>query len=277
MALINKLREMGGMLRRFTGSDKLYTIREMINEYYTLLNSITNGKERFNHMFWDCYSIKTFPMLDTKGGDNFRGMYCGCQAGTSFPAIDTSNGLLFDEMYHNCLEAVSFPSLDTSKGTSFSEMHKDCRQMKQSPAYDLTNGEDFTDMYKDCRVATKIPIVTSSKGRVFTGMFNNCIALTEIGEMDLTNAEDVTDMYRNCSNLVSVYYKGTINTSISFKDCKSLSSPSFGRIVNALADLTGQEPKTLTIRSKYGKTHTYFTKAHKDMVAAKNWNLVYAD
>ena len=109
--------------------------------------------------------------------------------------------------------------------------------------------DDFDFLFGNCAL-NKIPSLNTSNGTSFTGTFNRCSFLHTIeGQLDLSKGEIFTSMFSSCSNLENVQFTGSINKSIDFGDCQSLSLDSSKSILTACYNTTNVDTKTIVFNS----------------------------
>ena len=78
--------------------------------------------------------------------------------------------------------------------------------------------------------------------------------------------------FNDCKSLKNVTFEGTIGKQISFAQSQKLTAESVQNIIDHLADLTGNDTKTLTLNSAVGAK---LTDEQKATITAKNWTLAY--
>jgi len=86
-------------------------------------SNVTN----FGSMFYDCYNLRTVPLIDTSKGTNFISMFSNCSRLTEILQLDTSNGTSFDTMFRYCSNLKTITQLDLSSATtSINGMFNNC-------------------------------------------------------------------------------------------------------------------------------------------------------
>lgn len=86
------------------------------------------------------------------------------------------------------------------------------------------------------------------------------------------NAVFDNNCFNGCSALQNLTTTGTINSAINLSWSSLLTAESVDSVIAALADLTGQTAKKLTVHATVGAN---MTEAQKATITAKNWTLVY--
>ena len=109
--------------------------------------------------------------------------------------------------------------------------------------------DDFDYLFGNCAL-NKIPSLNTSNGTSFTGTFNKCSFLNTIdGQLDLSKGEIFTSMFSGCGTLENIQFAGSVNKSIDFGDCQSLSLDSSKSILAACSNTTNTDSKTVIFNS----------------------------
>ncbi len=132
-------------------------------------------------------------------------------------------------------------------------------------------------------------LINTTGGRVFDGcnnleickltgsvndgsrFFYGCTKLKEFGLLDFSECTNLNDTFTDCKSLKKVnIVPNSIKVSVSFKNCTSFTVEELNRIfTECLADLTGQNPQTITITGAGGASECDVTIAQ-----SKNWTVV---
>ena len=127
-------------------------------------NKITN----FEHMFYDCISLKNIEglkYLDASDGNNFSGMFNGCESLQDIKGLENwnvSNGNDFSGMFNGCISLKDIKGLenwDVSKGNNFSTMFYGCislKDIKKLENWNVLNGKDFSCMFNKSETLSDI-------------------------------------------------------------------------------------------------------------------------
>ena len=94
-----------------------------------------------------------------------------------------------------------------------------------------------------------------------------------LGALEVSECKIFSDTFAYAPKLEDVeFVPNTIKVSINFSYCPLLSDKSIQSIIDGLADLTGQNSQTLSLKSTVGAK---LTDTQKATITAKNWTLVY--
>lgn len=217
----------------------------MDNRMNDLVHLIDFSKgKKFYRTFAECNRFTAFPEIDTSKGTNFEYMFSGCDGTDKFPKLNTSNGKNFKGMFSGSSVSKSvIAQLDLSNGTSFDYMFVLCSGLDDIPKLDISNGTSFDSMFADCIYLRSIELVTP-KGNLSVNTFLNCFSLENVIIAEGWNV----NIYLHYSDQLTV-------------ECLH------GMIEN-LADITGQTPKTF----EAGETNLAKIDAeHITMLDAKGW------
>jgi hypothetical protein len=246
---------------------------------------ISNGTD-FSKMFYDCNKLTTIPLLDTSNGTNFSYMFANCTKLTTIPLIDTSNGTNFYKMFDYCRSLMSLPKLDTSKGTNFGYMftwfghehneyekpmiphidtsngtdfsgmfsysglvpNYDLDEYGGFPELDVSKGQNFNNMFDDCDWPSILPPLNTVNGTTFEKMFYRCTQLKTIKELNLSKGTNFSNMFYDDYSIKNINLVGSINASIDFSSCTSLTYESVKSILTACSNKTNTNSRTLKFK-----------------------------
>lgn len=152
----------------------------------------------------------------------------------------------FGYMFCNCRTLTTIPPLKTSGGIYFNEMFYDCTNLITIPPLHTHNGVNFRQMFYGCKNLTTIPL------------------------LNLSNANDMANMFYGCESLENITFKGCIKYSLFLQQSSMLTVESVLSIVNALADLTRQDTKTLALHEN---VKAKLTEEIIETITAKNWTI----
>jgi len=208
----------------------------------------TSLENNFYYTWYNCSSLKSFPLIDTSSGTSFFSAWGGLSSLTSFPLIDTSSGVNFSFAWRVCTSLTSFPAIDTSSGTNFSNAWYNCSSLTNFPEIDTSNGTIFYGAWYNCSSLTNFPEIDTSNGTNFVLTWYNCNALNSFPLIDTSNGTNFNTAWRFCSSLTTFppnffdSWSGTpenecfVNT---WKSCSALTSTSVENILNSI-DTSGQ-------------------------------------
>ena len=110
----------------------------------------------FIQTFRACYSMTTFPLIDTSSGTDFVSCWFLCISLTSFPLIDTSSGLDFTSAFSDCDALISFPLLDFSSGTNFFRAWRNSNILNVFPAnaFDSTLATNYGGAFQGTNLSS---------------------------------------------------------------------------------------------------------------------------
>lgn len=90
---------------------------------------------------------------------------------------------------------------------------------------------------------------------------------------DFSSATGIGNIFNQCIALKDVRVKPlTIKVNFNVGSCQSFSDETIQSIIDGLADLTGQDTKTITFHATVGEK---LTDTQKATITAKNWTLAY--
>ena len=194
-------------------------------KYCPFIRSIDN---RFTeHMFYDCRSLRSIPLLDTSNVTNMQEMLFLCMSLLSIPPLDTSNVTTMYGMFDDCSSLTSIPLLDTSNCTNMGSMFSGCSSLTSIPALDTRNVTYMNSMFSGCRSLTSIPLLDTTNVTDMAIMFNGCSSLTSIPALDTSKVTNMYQFLYNCMSLTSIPPLDTTNvTNMSWMlyGCSSLTS-----------------------------------------------------
>lgn len=116
---------------------------------------------------------------------------------------------------------------------------------------------------------TKVPIVATDTNVNY--MFARCTRLETIPLLELNGVTGFSQTFAGCTVLENITVAGSIGKNFNISATPVLSAASVQSIVNALADLTGQDAQTLTFHSSIVTT---LTDEQTTAIFTKNWNIM---
>ena len=119
---------------------------------------IKNKIINFEHMFYDCISLKNIEglkYLDVSSGNNFSSMFFGCKSLSDIKPLenwDVSNGNNFSSMFFRCNSLSDIKPLENwnvSNGSNFSLMFFGCNLSDKKPLekWNISNG-NISNLFK---------------------------------------------------------------------------------------------------------------------------------
>lgn len=170
------------------------------------LNGITNAE----HMFDNCYSLKTVPLFDTSNVTSMSYMFENCNQLTTIPAFDTQNVTNMSFMFENCKKLTAIPKLNTQNVTNMKYMFNYCNNLEftQNPFTDTSKVTDMRFLFRDCYKLTDFSVIEDmdvSSVTMMDDIFDGCQGLTfiDMAKWDTSNVKSMTNAF-NCRELVTM-------------------------------------------------------------------------
>ena len=140
---------------------------------------------------------------------------------------------------------------------------------KQDVSIDTSQAKSFNQFCFNSSI-THLPILNVASCTNFPQAFRGSEDLVSMGLENIIDTADFTYTFVSCNSLVDFYCTGIIGKSISFSYSSKLSTNSVDRIINCLADLTGQTAQTLTL---HATVKAKLTDEQISTITSKNWTL----
>ena len=163
---------------------------------------IKNKISNFEHMFYDCISLKNIEglkYLDVSNGKNFSGMFHCCNSLIDIKPLknwNVSNGYNFSRMFFGCKSLSDINSLknwNVSNGNNFSSMFNGCKSLYNIKAlenWNVSNGKYFSSMFFGCNSLSDIKSFENwnvLNGNIFSEMFKKTESLSDIKPLEKLN------------------------------------------------------------------------------------------
>lgn len=133
-------------------------------EYFEHINGAnTTALGSTSSLFFNCYSLKSIPLLNTSNSTSFYNMFSNCYSLKSIPQLDTSMGTNFQGMFSTCSSLETIPQLDTSKGTNFINTFNNCYLLQTIPEMNLLSAVSLSSIFTGARNLEFIKILNISK------------------------------------------------------------------------------------------------------------------
>ena len=113
-------------------------------------------KTNFDHCWYYCSSLTSFPQLDLSSGTNFQYAWRYCSKLKEFPALNLSMGTEFYYTWSNCSSLTSFPQMDLHNGTNFGYAWNGCSSLTTFPVLDLSSSTSFLNAWNGCSSLTNL-------------------------------------------------------------------------------------------------------------------------
>lgn len=206
--------------------------------------------------------------------------------------VDTSKVTKTADMFNSCsqLQKIDVSDWDTSKMNDVRGMFRACSQLKSLDVskWDTSSVTSFNSMFHTCHQLQSLDTsnwdTSNSTGMQY--MFYNAYQLQKIdtSNWDVSKMIDMNNPFSGCDNLYSIIGDKTIdyvivNNIVALKGLKIgisflhtiLDRASLRALINGLADLTGQDPQTLTLGAKL---IAQLTEEDIAIATNKNWTIV---
>lgn len=236
----------------YSNSDNSITIKVPMNCISLVFDNIKfkysgswSDSTFYNHYYLQSVIFKNNTIYDQ---NNFTDLFYGCHALQNIKGLITEHGKIFDEMLNGCHSLKKAPVINPTGGTSFNYLLYNC--------FSLTDIEkiDFDKVQGNCNQA-----------------FYNCYLLKKIAKLDFSKITTYSSIFSSCKSLIDIeIIAGNIKTTIMFNQSNYLSHSTLLRILNALADLTGQTTQKLTLGAI---NLAKLTDEEKAIATEKNWTL----
>lgn len=281
----------------FTLNDSSVT-DDMVNGQGVIRNfkmEIKNIKSAIR-MFQQCQSIVNIEGLTFAENANLTSFLNSCSSLININNLDLSNVGILNSFARNCIKLLSVNItlnkvtnadsifygcgslrsvvINNDKNTIFS-MREGLRGCVDLKAVKITNPSSITDIYGlfwGCQALEEVRNANFENARNARSLFVTCPSLVSVYNLNLKSSEDNIDAFSTARLLKNITFAEPqcIKASIGFQNCKSLSAEMLNYIFETgLADLTGQEPQTITITGAGGASECDVTIAQ-----SKNWTVV---
>jgi len=158
--------------------------------------NITDGLRLLNN----CYSLRTFPLIDTRKMTTQFAMFDGCLSLNHFPCIDTSKVVSFSYLLRFARNLVEIPFLNTSSGTNFSVFLQNTSALESIPPFDTRNATDTSNMLDGSGIK-KMPWIDMSKVTNAGAMFQSCSRLKELPLLNTGNVRNFNNFINSAFTL----------------------------------------------------------------------------
>lgn len=174
----------------------------------------TRNATNFNNTWYNCYSIKNFPLINTSKGTTFNFTWNTCESLSSFPLIDTSNATSFSYTWANCKSLTSFPLINTSKATSYIYTWFQCENLKDFPIINTLSAINLTRTWSYCTNLTSFPLIDTKNVTIFNATWTGSVSLSssEFPTLNFSNMLTGTNCFNGVKLTTSSY--SSILTSI---------------------------------------------------------------
>ena len=192
---------------------------------FPLIN--TAAGTSFSSAWENCNSLTSFPLINTAAGTNFQEAWNGCTSLTSFPLIDTAAGTNFVNAWRNCNSLTSFPLINTAAGTIFTNAWHTCNSLTSFPLINTAAGTNFTSAWRDCTSLTSFPLINTAAGTNFTSAWLGCTSLTSFPLINTSAGTSFSNAWQSCTSLTSFPLINTAagtNFYAAWYNCNSLTS-----------------------------------------------------
>ena len=195
------------------------------------------GITDMSHMFYECNSLETIPLIDTSNVTDMYGMFEGCSNLQTIPQLNTSNVTNMSAMFMFCNNLQTIPEIDTSNVTNMRFMFS----MRAYQANHLSSLPKF-----NCQKVTNISDYFASNGMS---------SLTDVGGW-----ENLKCNWNDAYGLVT---------------CPNLTHQSCINILNGLYDFTGNGETPNSNQGKLKVAQSFLDKVGDEISigVAKGWTI----
>lgn len=176
----------------------------------------------------------------------------------------------YDDMYLNLVNATTIAGMLDNRPIMFEKVVLNISE-KCTTFQNTFRGSSVIDPLLH-NLKTIIINGSTSGVTTFYSAFKGRFETEEIvGVLDFSSCTAVQDMFYNCKVLREVRFaEGTLNISLTMKDCGVLSDSSIQSIIDGLADLTDLETQTITFHED---VKAKLTESQISQITSKNWTL----
>jgi surface protein len=228
----------------------------------------TVGITSMNQMFSNCLSIQTVPLFDTSSVTNISSMFNGCSSLQTLPLFNTSSATNMANMFLNCSSLQTVPLFDTSSVTNMNQMFLSCLSLQTVTLFDTSSVTNMGSMFSGCTSLQTVPLFNTSSATNMSSMFNLCRSINEIPAFNTTLVTAQVDSFAGCFSLDRTDI--ICRVSVNFINCQ-LSQAELVNIFNNLLDRTLLTPANINITGNWGATA--LTVGERAIAIGKNWTI----
>ena len=213
--------------------------------------------------------------FDFEGITNMNHMFSNCESLQTIPLINTSNVTDMGYMFNECTGLKTIPLLDTSNVTNFRYFLYRSK-ITELPQFDLRKGTDFYEFCYNCYDLKYVPNLDLSSATNISGLLENCNSLISVGELKVPNVRGGVSYFlggSNKDNLTDfgglIGLRGSITTD-GFHTCPNLSYQSCINILNGLYDFTGNGETPSSDQGKLKVHQNFLDKVGEEISIATN-------
>jgi surface protein len=126
--------------------------------------------------FYNCESLKSVPLFDTKNVTEMRSIFAYCKDLKSVPQFNTKKVTNMGFMFYGCESLETVPLFDTQNVTDMGGMFEFCEALKSVPLFDTTNVTNMKYMFAFCESLKSVPLFDTQNCVNINGMFVSCPA-----------------------------------------------------------------------------------------------------
>ena len=247
--------EMTEMNQTFRLMRKLITIKE--------LN--TSKTIEMPNTFYQCYSLKNFPPIDTR---NLKEMYntFGKTPLEEIPLFDMSNVEIANYIFQET-NLKTIPQFNTSKLKNMDGFFSQCYSLESIPLLDLSNVTTANSAFSSCKSLKSIPEFNTSKLQNASNLFSGCSSLISIPRLNFSKVTSLYHVVYNCTSLKEFLPYG-MKVSFDLSTSTLFERENLVTVLNNLANVTTTQTLTL------GETNlAKLTDEDKKIATDKGWTL----
>ena len=216
-----------------------YTVTPDAGGNWSIPVSKFNGVTDMNHMFYNCYNLKTMNLsglnMENVTDMNYMFYACGSLTSLDLSGLNTSNVTNMNSMFGNCssLTTLDVSHFDTSNVTIMWNMFCSCSSLTSLDLshFDTSSVTGMDNMFGDCSSLTTLDVshFNTSKVTNMMSMFSDCSKLTtlDLSHFNTSNVTTMQHMFSSCRSLTSLDLSGWDTSNVTdmgvmFYGCRSL-------------------------------------------------------
>ena len=247
---------------------------------FSNMNSLIKiGKVQFGNnvtmssLFKNCLSLKEVDSVDTSTSNNLNNFVNGCTSLKKLK-ISVKNATTLSSLASNCKNLVNVEITDDEdkkESVNFYSAFSACENLEKI-SFNPLICNNVSRLFTGCYSLRYIENANFANATVASELLSNCKSLIFVKNLNLEKSTNNSNAFFRCNNLKIITFAKNecIKSTISFGECTNLSSEMLNYIFETgLADLTGQDTQTITIKGCGGASECDVTIAQ-----SKNWTVV---
>lgn len=173
----------------------------------------TNNLIQCDSSFYNCYSLKAGPLLNTASVFGINSMFGECWSLTYVPAYNFSSITEASGTFSGCRSLKEIPTCYTPYLTNANSLFSTCYSLRKDPLWDYSSVTSADSMFRDCK-SLRSATVTMPVNVNFNSMFSGCNSLLSVNlTTGRSTARYMTSMFNGChhfpDNGLNWTYTGT--------------------------------------------------------------------